>query len=86
MRAKINYLTILSEDNHALGRFYEGFFHMRPTKTNVATQAVRIGDGHIGLNINPRLSCHSSQLDHFGIEVDDAELALARMRESYPAI
>ena len=56
MDAKINHLTILSEDNYALGRFYEGFFHMRPTGANGATQAVSIGDGTIGLNIKPRLS------------------------------
>jgi catechol 2,3-dioxygenase-like lactoylglutathione lyase family enzyme len=86
MIAKINHLTILSEDNYALGRFYQGFFHMRPAGTDEATRAVRIGDGHVGLNINPRLSGYPAQLDHFGIEVDDIELALARMGESYPAI
>lgn len=86
MNAKINYLTILSEDNYALGRFYQGFFHMRPTGTRGATEAVSIGDGHVGLNINPRLSGHPAQLDHFGIEVDDIALAIARLSESYPAI
>lgn len=86
MNAKINRLTILSENNYALGRFYQGFFHMRPTGTKGATQAVSIGDGHICLNIKPRLPGHPAQLDHFGIEVDDIELAIARMGESYPAI
>lgn len=86
MDAKINHLTILSENNYALGRFYEGFFHMRPTGTKGATQDVRIGDGNIGLNIKPRLPGHPARLDQFGIEVDDIELALARIRESYPAL
>lgn len=86
MKAKINDLTILSENNYALGRFYEGFFHMRPTGTNGATQDVRIGDGYISLNIKPRLPGHPAQLDHFGIEVDDIELAFARIRESYPTV
>ena len=86
MKAKINYLTILSENNYALGRFYEGFFHMRPSGTQGAMQDVRIGDGHIGLNIKPRLPGERAQLDHFGIEVDDIELALARIGESYPSL
>ena len=86
MNAKINHLTILSEDNYALGRFYEGFFHMRPTGANGPTEDVRIGDGHIGLNIKPRLSGHAAQLDNFGIEVDDVELAVARINENYPEI
>ena len=37
MDARINHFTILSEDNYALGRFYEGFFHMRPAGANGAT-------------------------------------------------
>ena len=86
MKSKINYLTILSENNYALGRFYEGFFHMRPSATQGAMQDVRIGDGHIGLNIKPRLPGERAQLDHFGIEVDDIELALTRMGESYPTV
>jgi len=84
MKAKINQLTIVSESNYALGRFYEGIFHLRPTETKSATEDVSIGDGHIDLSIKPRLSGHPAQLDSFGIEVDDIELALARIRESYP--
>jgi catechol 2,3-dioxygenase-like lactoylglutathione lyase family enzyme len=86
MNAKINHLTILSEDNYALGRFYEGFFHMRPTETRRATGAVRIGDGHIGLNIKPRLPGTPAQLHYFSLEVNDIELALARIRENYPNV
>ena len=86
MNAKINFLTILSEDNYSLGRFYEGFFHMRPTGTGRASEAVRISDGNIGLNIRPRLPGQPAQLDHFGIEVDDIEGALARIGENYPKL
>jgi catechol 2,3-dioxygenase-like lactoylglutathione lyase family enzyme len=86
MNAKINHLTIVSENNYALGRFYEGFFHMRPRGENGATQAVRIGDGYVGLTIKPRVSGQPAQLDHFGIEVDDIEATLARIGEGYPAL
>ena len=86
MGAKINHVAILSEDNYALGRFYEGFFHLRPTGSKGATRAITVGDGYIGLNINPRLSGRPGQLDHFGIEVDDVEAAFAVMRERFPTV
>ena len=86
MTARFNYLTIVSEDNYALGRFYEGFFHMRPTGKRGALEPVSLGDGQIGLNIYPRLPGYRAQLDHFGIEVDDIDQVHARLRESYPAI
>ncbi|MFT5539568.1 MAG: catechol 2,3-dioxygenase-like lactoylglutathione lyase family enzyme [Alphaproteobacteria bacterium] len=86
MNAKINHLTIVSEDSYALGRFYEGFFHMRPTETKDVTGAVRMGDGNIGLNIKPRLPGTPAQLHYFGIEVDNIELACARMHENYPSV
>jgi hypothetical protein len=59
---------------------------MRPAGRRNATDDVSIGDGHIGLTIKPRLAGYKAQLDHFGIEVDDIELALARIRENYPTI
>ena len=86
MNARINRLTILSEDSYSLGRFYEGFFRMRPIGTKGPTESVSISDGHIGLDILPRLPGYRAQLDDFGIEVDDLELALGRIRESYPTI
>ena len=30
MTATFNHLTIVSEDQYALGRYYQGFFHMKP--------------------------------------------------------
>ncbi len=86
MNARISRLTILSETNYALGRFYEGFFHMRPRGTPGATEAVRLSDGRIGLDIEPRLAGQPAQLDRFAIEVEDMGRALARIGEGYPAI
>jgi len=86
MGAKINHFTILSENNYALGRFYEGFFHMRPSGPSGPTDVVRICDGHIGLNIKPRLPGLRAQLDHFGIAVDDLDQGLARISEGYPTV
>ena len=86
MRAKINHITIVSEDNYALGRFYEGFFHLKPTGTKGPLDDVSLGDGHVGMNIKPRLSGQPAQLDHFGIEVDDLATALTRLRQYDPAL
>lgn len=86
MRARINHLTIVSEDNYALGRFYEGFFHMRPVRGRGAFDPVSLGDGRVGLNIHPRLAGQPAQLDHFGIEVDDMAEALGRLRAQFPRI
>jgi catechol 2,3-dioxygenase-like lactoylglutathione lyase family enzyme len=86
MNSKFNHLTILSEDNFALGRFYEAFFHMRPVSGSGPADDVRIGDGYIGLNIKPRLPGHAAQLDQFGIEVEDIGLVMTRIRDAYPGV
>lgn len=86
MTARIRYLTILSEDNYTVARFYQGFFGMRPTGDRAATQSVRISDGQISLNIKPRVAGYRAQLDHFGIEVDDIGQVAACVRENYPKI
>ncbi len=84
--ANINHLTIVSENNYAVGRFYEGFFHMRPAGARDALESVRIGDGRVGLNVHPRLPGQPAQLDRFGIQVDDIAATLARIRDGYPRI
>ena len=86
MNARITRFTILSEHNYALGRFYEGFFHMRPTGTKGPLQAVEVSDGHIELTIKPRLPGLPAQLHHFGIDVDDPRQVVARIGEKYPGI
>lgn len=86
MKASIDHLTIVSESPDALGRFYEGLFHMRPAGAKGVAGDVSIGDGRIGLTIKPRLAGDRAQLDRFGIEVDDIDLALARIAEKFPAI
>src|SRR6267142_5020634 len=53
------------------------------TRTN---RAITVGDGYVGLNINPRKAGRPAGLDHFGIEVDDLERVLARIAERYPTV
>jgi catechol 2,3-dioxygenase-like lactoylglutathione lyase family enzyme len=85
MFAKINHVAIVSNDYAQLGKFYESMFGMKTSGSTRPTRAVTVGDGYVGLNINPRRAGRRSGLDHFGIQVEDVELAYARMRK-YPKV
>ena len=86
MFAKINHMAITS-DHYALnGKFYEALFGMKPSSKPRPARAVVLGDGYVGLNIIPRREGRGSGLDHFGIEVDDIDLAMARMHELDPTV
>src|SRR5262249_30793454 len=49
-------------------------------------RAVPGSDGYAGLNTNPGKGGRPAGLDHFGLEVDEVEPVLARLRAKYPAI
>src|SRR5262249_49097039 len=86
MFAKINHVAIGSDNYAQLGKFYEAVFGMRNSPLVRATQAITVGDGYVGLNINPRRAGRSAGLDHFGLEVEDVETAFERMRKRYPTV
>ena len=86
MPAKIKHIAIVSDQYALEGRFYEAVFGMRSAADKRPERAVTISDGNVGLNINPRKAGRPAGLDHFGVEVEDAERVCARLRESYPAI
>ena len=86
MFSKINHVAIVSDNYAQLAKFYEAVFGMNNSPLGRATQAVTVGDGYVGLNINPRRAGRSAGLDHFGIEVEDVEAVFDRMRKSYPAV
>lgn len=86
MPSKINHVAIMS-GNYALeSRFYESMFGMRGSPRGRPARAVSIGDGYVGMNINPRRAGRPGRLDHFGIQVDDLEATTARIEEKYPEI
>ena len=86
MFAKINHVAIVSENYALLGQFYEAVFGMRTSPKTRAGQAITVGDGYVGLNINPRRAGRSAGLDHFGIEVEDIDLVFERMGKRYPTV
>ena len=63
-----------------------GSFGMKGSPKGRPARAVSIGDGYVGLNINPRRAGRPGRLDHFGIQLDDLQATVARIREHYPEI
>src|SRR5947208_16128739 len=84
MFSKINHVAIVSENYALLAKFYQAVFGMKPSNLERAARAVTVGDGYVGLNINPRRAGRHAGLDHFGIQVEDCETAFDRMRKKYP--
>ena len=86
MFAKLNHVAIVSENYAQLSKFYEAMFGMTTSTKTRPARAVTVRDGYVGLNINPRRAGRSATFDHFGIEVEDAETALDRLRKHYPTV
>lgn len=79
MNPKINHVAIVSQNYSLLAAFYVSAFKLKPSAKDRPMRALTVGDGYVGLNINPRKAGRPAGLDHFGIEVDDMETALSRM-------
>lgn len=86
MFAKINHLAIVSEKYALAGKFYEAVFGMRTSSRTRPTRAVTVGDGYVGLNINPRYLGRPARFDHFGVQVEDAQRAFDRIAVKYPTV
>jgi predicted enzyme related to lactoylglutathione lyase len=85
MFAKINHVAIVSENYTQLGNFYAAVFGLKVGSSRPG-RAITVGDGYVGLNINPRREGRQARLDHFGIEVEDVETVFERMQKSYPKV
>ncbi len=86
MFAKINHVAIASSDYSQLGRFYQALFGMKTSKAPRPEGAVTVGDGYVGLNINPRRAGRPAGLDHFGIQVEDIEACLNKIGKKFPTV
>ncbi len=84
MFAKINHVAIVSQQYALLSYFYQAIFGMKTSKTfDRSVRAITVGDGYVGLNINPRKAGRPAGLDHFGAEVEDVPTVLERLQK-YP--
>ncbi len=86
MFAKINHVACVSDNYGQLAEFYKAVFGMKTSDKTRPGRAVTVGDGYVGFNINPRRAGRSAGLDHFGIEVEDASQAFARIEQKYPTV
>jgi len=86
MFSKINHVAIISENYAKSALFYEAVFGMHTSDKTRPGRAQTVGDGYVGLNINPRRAGRPAGLNHFGIEVEDVETAFDRMRKKYPTV
>lgn len=86
MFAKIKHMAIVSGNYALVGTFYEAVFRMRTSDRARPESAITVGDGYVGLNINPRKAGRQGGFDHFGFEVEDVETVFARFKDKYPHI
>ena len=84
MFAQINHVAIVSAQWSLLGCFYEAAFGMKAASKRRPASGLTIGDGTVGININPRRDGYVAALDHFGMLVDDVDAVLERLRARYP--
>jgi predicted enzyme related to lactoylglutathione lyase len=87
MFAKLNHVAILSDKYAAQGLFYRALFDLKsgsPPQQDVI--AWSLGDGYVGMNINPRSAGRQGGLDHFGIQVEDVDTVKERVAKKWPKI
>ncbi|MDZ4344199.1 MAG: VOC family protein, partial [Candidatus Binatia bacterium] len=86
MFAQMRHMAIVTSNGNHEGDFYRDVFCMRRSSVVRAGGAVVVGDGYVGLNLNPRAPGRQAGFDHFGFEVQDVELVFSRLEEKYPKV
>lgn len=84
MATKIKHLAISSANTGSLRDFYTDLFRLRSDTAGIGGQA--LSDGYVGLNVNRRGKGRQAGIDHFGLEVEDADALMARSKAAYPKI
>jgi catechol 2,3-dioxygenase-like lactoylglutathione lyase family enzyme len=85
MFAQINHMAMNSPNWPMMAKFYEAVFGLKPpSKTSRPANGVSVGDGYVGMNINPLRDGYVGGLDHFGMKVESIDAALERMQKKFP--
>lgn len=84
MGTKINHVAIVSDAYAMAQQFYQAVFGFKAPSVQKNFTAATVGDGYVGININPRRPARPAGLDHFGVEVDDAGAFLETLASRYP--
>jgi catechol 2,3-dioxygenase-like lactoylglutathione lyase family enzyme len=83
MFAQMRHMAIVTGNADQEGNFYRDIFGMKRSALQRAGGAVVVGDGYVGLNLNPRAPGRQAGFDHFGFEVQDTELVFSRLKGKY---
>ncbi len=93
MFAKIRHVAIYTENYDRMAKFYQSIFGMKKITSGMTDETGsynpnrgHISDGVIGLALLQRQPGFQAGLDHFGLEVDDVQTVLDRLKQSYPNI
>ncbi|MGH7797544.1 MAG: VOC family protein [Candidatus Binatia bacterium] len=94
MLTRIQHAAIVSENFVREAKFYESVFGMKRSKPGSGEEekairtnyAVSIGDGYVGVTVIGRKPGYVPGLHHFGVDVDDVDEAIARIKKNYPEV
>jgi catechol 2,3-dioxygenase-like lactoylglutathione lyase family enzyme len=94
MLTRIQHAAIVSENFVREAKFFEAVFGMKRSKPGSAEEekairtnyAVSIGDGYVGVTVIGRKPGYVPGLHHFGVDVDDVDQAIARIKKNYPEV
>jgi catechol 2,3-dioxygenase-like lactoylglutathione lyase family enzyme len=94
MRTRIQHVAIVSENFVRETKFYESVLGMKRSKPGSAEEekavkanyALSIGDGYVGMTVIGRKPGYVPGFHHFGIDVDDVEEAIDRVKDKYPEV
>jgi catechol 2,3-dioxygenase-like lactoylglutathione lyase family enzyme len=94
MLSRIQHVAIVSENFVRETKFYETVLGMKRSKPGSAEEekavrtnyALSISDGYVGMTVIGRKPGYVPGFHHFGIDVDDIEEAISRIRKRYPDV
>jgi len=94
MLTRIQHAAIVSENFVREAKFYEAVLGMKRSKPGSEEEekairtnyAVSISDGYVGVTVIGRKPGYVPGLHHFGVDVDDVEQAMARIKKNYPEV
>jgi predicted enzyme related to lactoylglutathione lyase len=94
MLTRIQHFAIVSENFVREAKFFEAAFGMKRSKPGSEEEqkairtnyAVSISDGYVGVTMIGRKPGYVPGLHHFGVDVDDVDEAIARIRKNYPQV
>lgn len=94
MLTRIQHFAIVSENFVREAKFFESAFGMKRSKPGSEEEqkairtnyAVSISDGYVGVTMIGRKPGYVPGLHHFGVDVDDVDEAIARIKKNYPEV